>query len=841
MVNNVILPVSLPEIYAPREDLMRRFDYAAEKQAVCLQAASGYGKSVSTLLWLKKTGRRSAWLCFDEYDNTPALFYIKFCRALLSVLPPQDDSLTALFNSPVFRDSPVDFTIEILTRAEYGSDKAVLVLDDFHAISSNSVLKALPYALKRLPVHISVFLLSKAPLSDVFKGLIDAGQIPIFKAQDLSFTAAEIQKHFANYGHSTTRREAEAIRVFSGGWIILLNMMLRSGNLNIGADKTKLTFKEFFENNIWNALDEQRRDFLLKTAVPDSFSLELCKELTGDFDCEDTLDMLIRRNANISYSNGDYRYHQMFLEFLREKINESDIDLPSVHRRIAEYYMSKNDILQARRFAIKSGDMPAMTKAVGMINRSKDINLDEYVELASILDMEQLPDALCDSMPFLYLQKAFVSFLVGKRRDFECYMDRIYRLLPVIAENFPQFLETNVVNSILDYRYSFSEYAERVRGMPAISHRHDIDQVSSIAINMPFLHRSSRDCCELTDDAVREAAISAVFKDLLKYDCDNLFSGIRAGLYIEQNKLVDARDLLIRAEGSLNDKVSIDIGWAIHIMLAETALLAGDRESHGHYCSLAKEYYESRSAYQYSKNHTAYETRAKLWDGDQGAAREWLDQYFVSDSEYGVFYKIYQNFTTIRAHIVLRNSKAALSALNAVRELGKDFDRILDVAEADILASIVEWFSGKKNDAQDRLRKALAGLRPYGFIRIAANEGRAVMPILAAVIRKMDREAEKDEILYRFVKEVQIAAYEHSKRFNGLACGYRAKPAKLSPKQTLVLDLLSKGYKNAEIIKITGYSINTIRSYTRIIYQKLEVTNVMDAILKAKELGILSG
>ena len=84
-----------------------------------------------------------------------------------------------------------------------------------------------------------------------------------------------------------------------------------------------------------------------------------------------------------------------------------------------------------------------------------------------------------------------------------------------------------------------------------------------------------------------------------------------------------------------------------------------------------------------------------------------------------------------------------------------------------------------------------------------------------------------------------MAAYEQSKRFKGLTHGLNLKSVKLSPKQILVLELLSKGHSNAEIVKLTGLALNTIKTHTKIAYQKLDVTNALDAIVEAKRLGII--
>jgi len=137
----------------------------------------------------------------------------------------------------------------------------------------------------------------------------------------------------------------------------------------------------------------------------------------------------------------------------------------------------------------------------------------------------------------------------------------------------------------------------------------------------------------------------------------------------------------------------------------------------------------------------------------------------------------------------------------------------------------------------DRLRPHVAdtGL----VLGRALDEGKAVLPILTAVLRKQDQATDTDEELYRFTKEVYLTAYEQSKHFKGLTHNLTLAALKLSPRQTLVLELLSKGYKNAEIIAITGLSLNTVRTHTKIAYRKLAVNNVLDAIVKARHLGLI--
>jgi ATP/maltotriose-dependent transcriptional regulator MalT len=55
-----------------------------------------------------------------------------------------------------------------------------------------------------------------------------------------------------------------------------------------------------------------------------------------------------------------------------------------------------------------------------------------------------------------------------------------------------------------------------------------------------------------------------------------------------------------------------------------------------------------------------------------------------------------------------------------------------------------------------------------------------------------------------------------------------------------VLTLLGKGMSNQEIADALFVSQNTIKTHTSRLFEKLEVKNRTHAILKSKELGIIS-
>ena len=838
MDNNMKLPVSLPEICAPREELLRYIDNAAKKQIVFISSPGGYGKTVSMLLWLKKHGRHAAWHSFDEYDDTLALFYLLFCRALLSVLP-QDKAVAKIVNASVFRNAPVEMTIEMLSKADFGHEPVAIVLDDFHTISNETVLKSLPFVLKRLPDSVSVFILSRNEIPESFAPLQNAGKLSAVDTQRLAFSVDEIQKHMASYGRFATGREAEQLRAYSDGWIMLLNTMIVSGKLQADAKMPRLSYKSFFEKNIWNSFDEDRRLFLMKSSLPDEFTVELCEALTGKENCKEYIDMLIRGNANISASDEVYRYHDLFRDFLLEQLAKSGIEQSALYRATAQYYLDKNNYFTARRYSVKSGDITVIEESFTRIAEDKGILLDEYIEISKIFHEAELPEDVCETLPFMYASKVVFYYLSGNAERFEFFIDKLKAAMPTIVQKFPQTLETVMSCLMMDYRIPYAQIAAMVSRAPVLPKRIGGQQIGTATFHMPFIHRSGRDFYELVDPATYDLVVGEVNDKLLKENSECLSLAIRAGLRMEQNELSGAAEIFLQARTALKETTNHEVGFGILLGQANTALLQGDNDGHAAYLLETKSYIEANHAHYLLRNLWAYEARCGLLDGSKQVAEAWLDNYFISTSSFGELYKMYQNFTTARAYIVLGEHHAALNALRAIAETSVSMRRPLDIAEANVLKSIVLWVIGKKKEASAILKDVLLSLRPYDFTRIIADEGKAVLPILSAVKRQIDKSADSDEATRRFTQEIYVSAYEQSKRFSGITSSLLPSAVKLSKQQTLILEYLAKGYTNAQIVELAGISLNTVRYHTKILYQKLEVTNMMDAIVRAKELRLL--
>ena len=128
------------------------------------------------------------------------------------------------------------------------------------------------------------------------------------------------------------------------------------------------------------------------------------------------------------------------------------------------------------------------------------------------------------------------------------------------------------------------------------------------------------------------------------------------------------------------------------------------------------------------------------------------------------------------------------------------------------------------------------------FIRVIADEGAAVVPILKRIASAMSAEDYSGGLSRTYITDVLLAAHETAQQFQGITANFRksGKPIKLSKQQKKMLELLARGYKNQEIARLSGLALPTVKGHLMQAYEKLEVHNAMDALLKAKSLGLLS-
>ncbi|WP_130863220.1 LuxR C-terminal-related transcriptional regulator [Bacilliculturomica massiliensis] len=850
LLNEKYTPAALPDIYAPRHNLMAVFQRASENRFVFVGAPSGSGKTVSAQLWLKRSGRRSVWIGLDRYDDSPSVFFKLLSKGLYSVCP-ENENMLKIITSPAFSSVPVEHTVQLLSELYAGKGSYALVLDDMHVIDNGEILKSLPAILRRLPRSFVVLILSRGEIPGEFQSLFREEALSVITQDNLRFTEEEILQYFSSLNQRLTAEESRFVCNVTGGWAIGVNAVAKSG---IPEESIASGFARYFEIHIWNRWEPRIREFCLKTSVADEFDAELARLLTGEEDALPIMRELSRANDFLSNLHDDtYRYHHMFLDFLRSQTAKNKADTSGLYKLAADYYKSKGDYSKALRFWAASGDFRGISGYLYLFlfenNRGA---VAEYADFLSTFFSGDFPAEAFGQFPPLHIAAAWYHYLTSHREEFESHMDAVYQNLPSIALAQSKFVEYAILAYSVDYRTSILDKIKNFSKFGRYIHQFTAEglatSIASFTQNLPFMHRSNLDYSDLSLDPASRQGVAKTFALFLGPEWNYLQHHIWACFDYERNHLDSALLQNSRALELLNGD-SRPEGRICVCILQISILYRLERFEEAETAGRVLEDFVRSSAKFFLPNLAAFQVRRRLWHGDRAAARDWLAQYFVVETDHVELFRIYQHFSTARAYLVLNRTEEAMGYIGMLRRYGREFNRPLDEGEACVLQSVLEWALGQKKEAVSTLETALGILQPYSFTRVVADEGAAVLPVLKRLYARLSRQDHRNETRQRketgpslsCVNEIMLAAYRFSKGRAGVAANIRRKdkPVKLSRQQRQMVLLLSLGYRGTAIAERTGLSLSTVKSHLTAAYRKLEVNNAMDAVIRARELGLI--
>lgn len=839
-LNDKFTPAQLPEVYAPRKSLLARMGETAQNGFVFVSAQGGSGKTISTLLWLLKSKRTPVWIGLDSYDNSLSVFYKQLATGVFS-LQPENGNMLRILTAPSFSSTPVEHTIELLSELYPGDGRYVIVLDDFHMIKSGEILKSLPLVLRRLPHTFTVFILSRGDIPEELTPLVKDGKRDVIRPQHLRFSEAEIKQYFSSLGRFLTPDELKFAYMATDGWAIGVNAVALSGQVMQGGGHD---FAHFFEELAWNGWDSSLRNFCMRTSIADEFDTELAQKLSGRGDAHAVMDELSKSNSFLSRLHGDtYRYHHLFQEFLHQKLLESGADMSALYKTAARYYREQEEYPKALRYWLLGGDYKGTDNFLfHFLFRGHKDGVAAYADFLHSFFAEELPARAYREAPVLHVLYAWYYYLTSQHVKYAFHMDAIIRNLPRIAKAGNEFVEFAMLAFHVDYRKSLPAQVRLYHVFGKVLKKFTqgglATNIASFTHNLPYMHRSNRDYCEIALLPQILDKIDGTFAPLLGPEWKYLRPGILVSFAYERNQLEKALEMNTGVWGLMTDDNKPD-GRICVMILQHSILWQLGQDGAGREVLDALDGFVNTSAQYFLPNLTAYRTKLKLLDGNTAAAREWLEQYYVTETDHIEFFRSFQHFVTARAYIALGETGQALHHLGLLKEFGKNLNRVLDRCEAGAILAALYWAVGKKKEAEVELVEVLEILQPYGFVRVIADEGAAVVPVLKRIVSKLCEEGYAGTLTRAYVNEVMLSAHSFAGSHNGYMAkvGGKDKPVKLSKQQANMLAYLAKGYKNMEISEMTGLSIPTIKTHTSLAYKKLEVNNAMDAVLKARELG----
>ena len=142
-----------------RPGLLARLDAGLGGKLTLIAAPAGSGKTTLAAEWVAHTGRPFGWLSLDADDNDPATFF-RYLAAAIAPIGGCGRALRALADGespPIRADALARALLEDLSSA----GPCGVVLDDYHAITSEEIHAAVALISERLPSPVHLLLASR--------------------------------------------------------------------------------------------------------------------------------------------------------------------------------------------------------------------------------------------------------------------------------------------------------------------------------------------------------------------------------------------------------------------------------------------------------------------------------------------------------------------------------------------------------------------------------------------------------------------------------------------------------------------------------------------------------
>ncbi|MDR1827025.1 MAG: hypothetical protein LBR29_01705, partial [Methylobacteriaceae bacterium] len=287
---------------------------ARSMRGIVIEAPSGYGKTTVTQDFLMKAlPKGQAWIRHVCTEESSRAAWRHLCRTIQKIDPAAGEELLQL-GAP---DSDTLGDAQTLFREMECKTPVWFVIDDFHQIAEIAPVSLWKALLEHDSPNLHVVLLTR-PLRNSVMPYVKSGFLRLVQ-EDLRLTERECGEYFAASGFPLTEENTAELYRRTGGWMIALTLHLRRYR-TAGEFASAFDLDGLVRDVVWNVLDEQTQNFLLRLSPFDAFSAEQAVYLTGIPEPGGEAGRFLRQNAFLRFdtASGEYYVHSVVLEFVRE-------------------------------------------------------------------------------------------------------------------------------------------------------------------------------------------------------------------------------------------------------------------------------------------------------------------------------------------------------------------------------------------------------------------------------------------------------------------------------------------------------------------------------------------
>ena len=872
------LPVLRPRV-VPRPRLNHQLDRGLETKLTLISAPAGFGKTTLLAEWLASQahpGLAIAWLSLDESDNDASAFWPHVVVALQEACAKAGTSLADL---PAAMQPDQGFVAILLNRLAAVEISILLVLDDLHMVDLPDIHRQLGFFIEHLPPQVHLLFSTRADPGLPLSRLRVRGDLVEVRSTDLRFTADEAAAYLNDVMQlGLSAADAATLEQKTEGWIAALQLAVLSLE---GRDDASTFIDEFagsgryvvdyLVEEVLARLPDDLREFLMATAVLGRMNASLCDAVTGQTGSgRKMLERLERQNlflVPLDTHRQWFRYHHLFADVLRTHLTEAQTKaLSAIHRRASEWFEAYGERTEAVFHALEAEDYE---RAADLIERSVPEMIRQRQEAVLRSWLKPIPDAIVRKRPALGIAYAGVLVSLGVFDGVEERLDAAEAEIAKLPDPAPSLAQVEL------YRTALAQVRGDMEAAAGHAHR-----VLALAPHEDHLTRSA---------AAGLLGIVSWTKGRLE-DAARFWTECRDGMR-EQGHIADVQGTSIaladirNTQGRLSEAIRLgtaaldlatdnrrpiargvaDTHASLAFLQLERNELAATREHLDHCSELGEVWGLPQFPYRWrvaqagleiaegraveALEHLREAERRYVSDffpnvrpvpalianvhirmGQLDEAEAWARTLAVGPNDPSSYFHEFEHLTLARLLLARGDDNslgAALGLLDRLASAAAEGGRNRSLVDILILMALAHRASHDTPTALEALRRAIALAEPEGIRRPFMDDGEA----LAGLLKQLS----KREASSAFLRSIAIGGGSAAMP---VANDHPDLIEPLSDREADVLRLLRTDLSGPEVADELAVSLNTLRTHTKNIFEKLGVNSRRAAVRRAEELEL---
>lgn len=892
----------LPEHLVSRPRVLALLHKGATKPLTLICAPAGFGKTALMREWVAQSERLCAWISLDREMGDVWCFLAHLLSALQHIQPNfGSDLLThvCLPSPPPF----TEILASLLNQLVALPDEVTIIFDNYHLITDQHIHDALAFLLEHLPPHVHMLVASRSALEFPLARLRVSEKIVELDADDLRFTSEETAQLLLTTMHLALEPVALALlEAQTEGWVAglyLAAMTLQEGG-HLAQDMATLAGSQRFVliyvlEEILAPQSEQVQAFLLATALLERFNADLCCAVTGQAHAKHLLEyleyeklLLIPCEEQVDW----YRYPQLWAEALRHHLECTQPELAAVlHLRASQWFEAQGMSEEAIKHAFASHDEG---RAITLIEEATSVWL-EHGEIATLRRwLDALPDGVVRASPRLCISKVWLTFIASQAHLFLSWIQAAEQALQMRQEQLSpplvRELQAEIVGLLAFYQFSYNDSASAIvtcnqallqlpaenlyprsllllalgfastcginvkAGAEPLLQASQVIQARSHALLLPFLLIGQAEIAlaqgSLTQavQCSRQILALATKQDVLAVYVAGLAHFGLGRAFWEWNNLEMAKLHLLQAWDLGMQTQTANTLFMTGLLLVQVVQAQKDAPAEDFWGRRMEELGRRLEQTAIPAFVAAMHARRWLSEGNVEAALLWMHEHQVELEVPDRRHDEFKRFTQVRVLLAAARASAdeayvqqALAVLGCLRMQAEEAGNVRVLLESLILQTLAFHQIGEPANALAALTRAVTLAEPGKYLRLFVSEGNPLARLLRQLLEhQRAQRVPRQNISLTYLSNL-LKAFAVPTVSSQLACSKSGEPLldPLSWREREVLCLLAAGHKNREIAKELVVVTGTVKAHINTIYQKLGVNNRVQAVERARTLGLL--